>query len=410
MQNLQDTYEEIFDEIKIILSELSKSDTYEAILEKEKEINQLYQNFSFLKVSQNFDVSSADIEPLQIIDNQFTNIDSDLISIEEFEEEKKVAEIVVEETEVHDIFDDVPEVEEVHSFAEIDAEENLVDESVFENEVVNEINEENQPEEIIANEIEVEAQNEDLIEEPILENEVVSEIEAQNYHEEIVEAVAEIENEEENLLDEPAEKLEPMQDSQFSFAMEKEEPIAEVSNDDYEARLAEKEAKLKELEENRRKIVEFSKENTPQPKEDAQEVYESQTQQEHHDKKFKLAHIKGLKIAKSLFDDDHLEEEEKPAPVQNSGSLLKNNVPTDYMEAPKPKPEFKLDLNDRIAFSQYLFNGSQSELNEVVNMLNSFTSVEKAQEFLSDIYYERDWKKVDSYAQRLWTLVENRFL
>ena len=200
-----------------------------------------------------------------------------------------------------------------------------------------------------------------------------------------------------------------MQDSQFSFAMEKEQPIAEVSNDDYEARLAEKEAKLKELEENRRKIVEFSKENT-QPEEKTQEVYESQTQAESHDKKFKLAHIKGLKIAKSLFDDDHLEEEEKPVPVQTSGSLLKNNVPTDYMEAPKPKPEFKLDLNDRIAFSQYLFNGSQSELNQVVSILNSFNSLEKAKEFLSDIYYERDWKKVDSYAQRLWTLVENRFL
>lgn len=185
--------------------------------------------------------------------------------------------------------------------------------------------------------------------------------------------------------------------------------VSLLSQDDYEARLAEKEAKLKELEENRRKIVEFSKENT-QPKEKSQEVYESQTQEEHHDKKFKLAHIKGLKIAKSLFDDDHLEEVEKQAPVQNSGSLLKNNVPTDYMEAPKPKPEFKLDLNDRIAFSQYLFGGSQSDLNQVVSVLNSFNSLDKAQEYLSDIYYERDWKKVDNYAQRLWTLVENRFL
>ncbi|MBN9337002.1 MAG: hypothetical protein J0I88_04030, partial [Chryseobacterium sp.] len=210
-------------------------------------------------------------------------------------------------------------------------------------------------------------------------------------------------------LEEPAGKLEPMQDSQFSFAMTKDESNAENSQDDYEARLAEKEAKLKELEENRRKIVEFSKENT-QPKEKSQEVYESQTQEEHHDKKFKLAHIKGLKIAKSLFDDDHLEEVEKQAPGQNSGSLLKNNVPTDYMEAPKPKPEFKLDLNDRIAFSQYLFGGSQSDLNQVVSVLNSFNSLDKAQEYLSDIYYERDWKKVDNYAQRLWTLVENRFL
>ena len=392
MQNWRESYDKVFEEMKNLLSELSKSDTYEDILAKENEINQLYQKFSFLKVSQNFELSSTEIEPLQIIENQLTNSDSNLISVEDFEEENKVAEIVVEETEVHDIFDDVPEVEEVHSFEEIDAQEDLVEETVLENEAVNEI---------------IEVQNEEQVEQ------VISDISTPiNVTEDIInesQETIETQTPEEILLEEATEKLEPMQDSQFSFAMEKEQPIAEVSNDDYEARLAEKEAKLKELEENRRKIVEFSKENT-QPKENTQKVYESQTQAESHDKKFKLAHIKGLKIAKSLFDDDHLEEEEKPVPVQNSGSLLKNNVPTDYMEAPKPKAEFKLDLNDRIAFSQYLFNGSQSELNQVVSILNSFNSLEKAKEFLSDIYYERDWKKVDNYAQRLWTLVENRFL
>ena len=392
MQNWRESYDKVFEEMKNLLSELSKSHTYEDILMKENEINQLYQKFSFLKVSQNFEFSSTEIEPLQIIENQLTNSDSNLISVEDFEEENKVAEIVVEETEIHDIFDDVPEVEEVHSFEEIDAREDLLEEQVLENDPVNEIDE---------------VQNEEQI------DEVISDISTPiNVTEDIInesQETIETQTPEEILLEEATEKLEPMQDSQFSFAMEKEQPIAEVSNDHYEARLAEKEAKLKELEENRRKIVEFSEENT-QPKENTQKVYESQTQAESHDKKFKLAHIKGLKIAKSLFDDDHLEEEEKPVPVQNSGSLLKNNVPTDYMEAPKPKPEFKLDLNDRIAFSQYLFNGSQSELNQVVSILNSFNSLEKAKEFLSDIYYERDWKKVDNYAQRLWTLVENRFL
>lgn len=392
MQNWRESYDKVFEEMKNLLSELSKSDTYEDILMKENEINQLYQKFSFLKFSQNFEFSSTEIEPLQIIENQLTNVDSNLISVEDFEEENKVAEIVVEETEIHDIFDDVPEVEEVHSFEEIDAREDLLEETVLENEAVNEI---------------IEVQNEEQVEQ------VISDISTPlNVADDIInesEETIETQTPEEILLEEATEKLEPMQDSQFSFAMTKEEPIAEVPNDDYEARLAEKEAKLKELEENRRKIVEFSKENT-QPKENTQKVYESQTQAESHDKKFKLAHIKGLKIAKSLFDDDHLEEEEKPVPVQTSGSLLKNNVPTDYMEAPKPKPEFKLDLNDRIAFSQYLFNGSQSELNQVVSILNSFNSLEKAKEFLSDIYYERDWKKVDNYAQRLWTLVENRFL
>lgn len=402
MQNWRESYEKIFGEMKNLLSELSKSDSYEEILAKENEINQLYQKFSFLKVSQNFDILPTEFKLLQTTENQNLNTNSDLLLVEEFEDENKVAEIIVEETETQDIFANVSEVEEVHSFAEIDSQEDSVEEIISEDN----IEKIHQPEEIIEQEGEI--SNEELIE-SISEPEIVNEIEAQNYHEEIVEAVEEIEAEEEKLLEEPAEKLEPMQDSQFSFAMTKDESNAENSQDDYEARLAEKEAKLKELEENRRKIVEFSKENT-QPKEKSQEVYESQTQEEHHDKKFKLAHIKGLKIAKSLFDDDHLEEIEKQAPVQNSGSLLKNNVPTDYMEAPKPKPEFKLDLNDRIAFSQYLFGGSQSDLNQVVSVLNSFNSLDKAQEYLSDIYYERDWKKVDNYAQRLWTLVENRFL
>lgn len=402
MQNWRESYEKIFGEMKNLLSELSKSDSYEEILAKENEINQLYQKFSFLKVSQNFDILPTEFKLLQTIENQNLNTNSDLLLVEEFEDENKVAEIIVEETETQDIFANVSEVEEVHSFAEIDSQEDSVEEIISEDN----IEKIHQPEEIIEQEGEI--SNEELIE-SISEPEIVNEIEAQNYHEEIVEAVEEIEAEEEKLLEEPSEKLEPMQDSQFSFAMTKDESNAENSQDDYDARLAEKEAKLKELEENRRKIVEFSKENT-QPKEKSQEVYESQIQEEHHDKKFKLAHIKGLKIAKSLFDDDHLEEVEKQAPVQNSGSLLKNNVPTDYMEAPKPKPEFKLDLNDRIAFSQYLFGGSQSDLNQVVSVLNSFNSLDKAQEYLSDIYYERDWKKVDNYAQRLWTLVENRFL
>ncbi len=429
MQNLQHPYEEIFGEIKILLAELSNSDSFENLLTKENQLNQIYQKFSFLKISNEFGFSSTINEALEVTENQETNLDSNLISVEEFENENKVAEIIVAETEVHDIFDDVPEVEEVHSFKEIDeqehSQEDVVEEvsnfaeieseqtQVEEDESVEEVSsfsEIDSEEKQIAEEIHVE-ENQVLENEPVNEVSSLAEIDSEeNQVEEKIESeendfVSEIE---ENLLQDSSQKLEPMQDSQFSFAMNREE-VQAPKEDDYEARLAEKEAKLKELEENRRKIVEFSKENT-QPKEKSEQVYESSNDEEHHDKKFKLANIKGLKIAKSLFDDDHLEEVEQHQSKKDSGSLLKNNVPTDYMEAPKPKPEFKLDLNDRIAFSQHLFDGSQSELNQVVGVLNSFTSLDKAQEFLSDIYYERDWKKVDSYAQRLWTLVENRFL
>ncbi|SEM98189.1 hypothetical protein SAMN05421856_110105 [Chryseobacterium taichungense] len=133
------------------------------------------------------------------------------------------------------------------------------------------------------------------------------------------------------------------------------------------------------------------------------------------EKKIKLAHIKGLKAVQTLFDDDHLErilptEKTESAEKKESGSILKTNIPTDFMEAEKKKPEFKLDLNDRIAFSKTLFGGSQSELNEVVNNLNSFRTLEEAKEYLSDLYYSKKWNKVDEYAQRLWILVENKFL
>jgi len=432
MQNLQHPYEEIFGEIKILLAELSNSDSYENLLTKENQLNQLYQKFSFLKISNEFGFSPTTNEALEVIENQETNLDSNLISVEEFKDESKVAEIIVAETEVHDFFDDVPEVEEVHSFKEIDeqehSQENVIDEvSNFaeiesqENDVEEEIKSEkisvleDESVEKVSSFSEIDSEENELLDEvsnfaEIDSNEVSNFAEIDSEENQVEENIETQENEfvseiEENLLQDSSQKLEPMQDSQFSFAMNREETQA-PKEDDYQERLAEKEAKLKELEENRRKIVELSKNSVPQEK--PRQDYE--VQEEHPDKKFKLANIKGLKVAKSLFDDDHLEDIEQHQPKQDSGSLLKNNVPTDYMEAPKPKPEFKLDLNDRIAFSQHLFDGSQSELNQVVTALNSFTSLDKAQEFLSDIYYERDWKKVDSYAQRLWTLVENRFL
>ena len=80
------------------------------------------------------------------------------------------------------------------------------------------------------------------------------------------------------------------------------------------------------------------------------------------------------------------------------------------MEAAKQKPEFRLDLNDRMAFTKMLFAGSQSALNDAVTQLNQCRNIDEAKEFLSDLYYARKWEKVDEYAQRLWILVENKFL
>ncbi|KMQ66607.1 hypothetical protein ACM46_03550 [Chryseobacterium angstadtii] len=165
----------------------------------------------------------------------------------------------------------------------------------------------------------------------------------------------------------------------------------------------------------RRKIVEIDKPVSEKEKHASDESFED-LEAYQQEKKIKLANIKGLKAVQTLFDDDPLEREvpkEKP-PVpevkEEQGSILKTNIPTQFMEADKVKPEFRLDLNDRIAFSKMLFGGSQSDLNETVSRLNGFRNLEEAKEYLSDLYYERKWSKVDEYAQRLWILVENKFL
>ncbi|CAI8852947.1 hypothetical protein [Chryseobacterium sp. IT-36CA2] len=189
--------------------------------------------------------------------------------------------------------------------------------------------------------------------------------------------------------------------------------LSEIKNDHSEEETVE-ESILAEVYD-RRKIVEIDR---PVPEETdkhpSDESFEN-LEEYHQEKKIKLANIKGLKAVQSLFDDDHLEtefpKEKEPAVVkEDTGSILKSNIPTQFMEADKQKPEFKLDLNDRIAFSKMLFEGSQSDLNDTIYQLNQFKTLEEAKEYLSDLYYDRKWNRVDEYAQRLWILVENKFL
>ncbi|MCY0969029.1 ring-infected erythrocyte surface antigen domain-containing protein [Chryseobacterium wangxinyae] len=177
-----------------------------------------------------------------------------------------------------------------------------------------------------------------------------------------------------------------------------------------------KENALETDDSDRRKIVEIDRPSSDIEKENpaSDESFEN-LEAYQQEKKIRLANIKGLKTIQTLFDDDPLAKEipqEKPSQIakEDSGSILKTNIPTEYMEAEKQKPEFRLDLNDRMAFTKLLFGGSQTDLNHAVAELNRCRNLEEAKEYLSDLYYDRKWNKVDEYAQRLWILVENKFL
>ena len=190
---------------------------------------------------------------------------------------------------------------------------------------------------------------------------------------------------------------------------ENETLISEDSADFEEKETVEKQIKLlqeKESEERRRKIVEFNKAESsgldPLP------IFDEFKKETAIEKKFRLGKIKGLGIVKSLFDDDFLEEKESE-PVKIN-TLHNSNMATDFMEAEKHKQDFRIDLNDKVAFTKLLFKGDEDELRSTINQLNSYKTLDEAKEYLSELYYTKEWKNVDDYAQRLWVLVENKFI
>lgn len=252
-----------------------------------------------------------------------------------------------------------------------------------------------------------------------IEEEVQFTNEINNIEEE--ETIEEISVNSENLVEDnpPANDYEEI-DEIYSFlndieVEEKEIPlVVEQEEPNYQERVLQKEKEFLEYEERRRTIVEFNKEDLPQSI--VTEPFEDENQDNSlTERKFKLANIKGLKAVQNLFDEDPLENIqqenfqmiEKP---HDAGSILKTNISTDFMEAEKKKPEFKLDLNDKVAFTKLLFKGNDEELKLTIDKLNSFDNLEDAKQYLSEIYYDKDWQKVDEYAQRLWNLVENKFL
>lgn len=193
--------------------------------------------------------------------------------------------------------------------------------------------------------------------------------------------------------------------------------LTEIKKDSEVEVIKAEEPEVKSDDSDRRKIVDIDKQHSETNQENlkSDESFEN-IEAYRQEKKIKLANIRALKNIQTLFDDDPLEREnlhEKvkiPVVKEDTGSLIKTNIPTDFMEAEKQRPEFRLDLNDRLAFTKVLFGGSQSDLNNAISDLNRCRNLEEAKEYLSDLYYDKKWDKVDEYAQRLWLLVENKFM
>lgn len=228
------------------------------------------------------------------------------------------------------------------------------------------INEENESAEELPSEILNETQEEEIIEESEIAN--TEETHSFELDEEIQE------NDLEDKIEEEPNISEQIVEKQKEFTDETEEILNENPSE--------------VTSENQEPISDFSENELKQ------------------DKKFKLANIKGLKTIESLFDDEYLELSQPESPKEEPV----NSITETHVSQQKSNKEFRLDLNDKIAFSKMLFGGSQMEMNDVISNLNHCQTLDEAKEYLSDLYYAKKWDRVDDYAQRLWTLVENKFI
>jgi hypothetical protein len=94
---------------------------------------------------------------------------------------------------------------------------------------------------------------------------------------------------------------------------------------------------------------------------------------------------------------EKIEEKHEIKQRSLNDALFKNNI--------------QVGLNDRIAFVNQLFDGSQQDFNRVVSQLNSFKTEEEAKNFINEfVKPDYDWSAKEEFEQRLIQLIERKFL
>lgn len=77
----------------------------------------------------------------------------------------------------------------------------------------------------------------------------------------------------------------------------------------------------------------------------------------------------------------------------------------------RSQAEFKIGLNDKLAFIKHLFNDSSEDYVRVVSQINTIDSFENAQEFIVSMVKPdyNHWEGKETYETRFMTVVEQKF-
>ncbi|MDV3565709.1 hypothetical protein CMU71_02215 [Elizabethkingia anophelis] len=382
MQNSHDIQDRILEDVKKIASDIASVESMAGLITNYQKVQELYEKVAFLKM---LEVESIDIHQRKneleamIEANPAHNKSEEALEKEreveaEFEEDLSKDEASAEIAEIAD--EEIP-TEKVN--AVVPKTENIIENDYSEEEeYVNtlEKDQHESPEEIVAEEEQTEpvAETEEIFEES-KEDASITETEPVITEEETVAAAAE--EEEEGRGNETETTKEAISTEEEHADEEKE--VAK-----------EPEYQIKEL---------FVREEEGSAQMDEEAAH-----------KVKLASIKGLKPISREEITNITENNEVPEKANQYVNTEENTAftPTNANTSVQTG-QFRLDLNDRMAFLKKLFNNDEVEMKYVLERLNEARNLDDAKEYLSDLYYDRDWKPVDEYAQRLWSLVESRF-
>ncbi|KUG11498.1 hypothetical protein BEI02_00530 [Elizabethkingia sp. HvH-WGS333] len=384
MQNSHDIQDRILEDVKKIASDIASVESTAGLITNYQKVQELYEKVAFLKmlevesidIHQRKNELEAMIEANPTHDKSEEALEKEREVEAEFEEDLTKDEASVEIAEITD--EEIP-AEKIN--AVVPKTENIIENDYSEEEeYVNTLEEDQHesPEEIVAEEEQTE---------PVAETEEISE--------ESKKDVSITETEAEPVI---------MEEETVVAAAEEEEE--EVMN---ETEITEETVSTEE------EHADEEKEVTKEPEYQIKELFIREEEgSEHLDEeaahKVKLASIKGLKPISREEITNITENNEVPEKVNEYVNTEENTafIPTNANTSVQTG-QFRLDLNDRMAFLKKLFNNDEVEMKYVLERLNEARTLDDAKEYLSDLYYDRDWKPVDEYAQRLWSLVESRF-
>ena len=132
-------------------------------------------------------------------------------------------------------------------------------------------------------------------------------------------------------------------------------------------------------------------------------------------------------LEQTLFSSDDFENKEEEPIKKNKAMTLEEeledtisiDVVADLFEkAPQKKSlndalqsNLQLGLNDRIAFVNNLFEGSQGDFNRVISQINSFKTEKEAKNFINKMVKpDYNWSEQEEYEKRFISLIERKFV